>query len=94
MFKLILVGGLVMAFSACTPEPPPAARAAGLKKIRYRTPEEVQKLREAGAEIIVQQSDFVIVRVDSAAVSALAAVPSEPTQEIDLVQRQIGRAHV
>ncbi len=92
MLKLILVGSLAMALSACTTEPsPPAppARTTGLKKIRYRTSEEVKKLREAGAEIIVQQPDYVIVRVDSTAVSALASVLVEPMQERDLVQRLV-----
>ncbi|MGH7496751.1 MAG: hypothetical protein ACREOO_30740 [bacterium] len=89
MLKLILLGGLVAVFFACTTQPPAATSATGLKKIRYRTPEELQKLRAAGAEIIVQQSDYVIVRVDSTNVSALATVPVEPMQESDLVQRLV-----
>jgi hypothetical protein len=89
MLKFILMGGVAMAFFACTTQPSSSPGSTGMKKIRYRTPEELQKLRAAGAEIIVQQSDYVIVRVDSTSVSALATVPTEPMQESDLVQRLV-----
>jgi polyphosphate kinase len=89
MLKPILMGGLLLAFCACTSQPSSSTGSTGLKKVRYRTPEELQKLRAAGAEIIVQQSDYVIVRVDSTNVSALAAAAVEPMQESDLVQRLV-----
>lgn len=90
MRKSLLAGSLALAVWACAEQqPPPAASATGLKKIRYHSAEELQKLRAAGAEIIVQQSDYVVVRVDSAAVSALSGVPAEQAQEKDLVQRLV-----
>ena len=89
MLKLILAGAFVLTLAACTSQPSSSPGATGLKKIRWRTPEDLQKLRAAGAEIIVQQSDYVIVRVDSTSVSALAAVPVEPVHEVDLVQRLV-----
>ncbi len=89
MLKLFLLGSLASALFACTNQPSSSARATGLKKIHYRTPEELQKLRAAGAEIIVQQADYVVVRVDSTAVSALSGVPAEAIQESDLVQRLV-----
>lgn len=61
--------------------------ATGLKKIRYHSEAELEKLREAGAEIIVRQPDYVIVRTDKL-VTALTA-KTEPVAEQDFVQRLI-----
>jgi len=88
MVKLLLLGCLALAFCACTSQPA-SGPATGLRKVRYRTPEELQKLRDAGVDIVVQQSNYVIVRVDSTKVTALAAVPTEAVQERDLVQRLV-----
>lgn len=79
---------------ACTAQQQPSTQqaagssATALKKISYRNAEELQRLREAGVEIIVQQSDYVIVRTDSATISAFAA-NAVSAQEQDLVQRLV-----
>ena len=57
----------------------------GLRKISYKNDAELQQLRDTGAEIIVQEHDYVIVRTDSR-ITALS-LDSEPIEEADLVQR-------
>lgn len=85
---------LVFILSACTAQQQPGTQqvapssAKALKKIPYKNAEELQRLRAAGLEIIVQQADYVIVRTDSATVSAFAA-NAAPAQEQDLVQRLV-----
>lgn len=93
MFKIGWCGMLVLGLMACdTSQPEPSAQQAAsssanaLKKIAYKNAEELQRLRDSGAEIIVQQPDYVIVRSDSQALSAFAANAS-PAQELDLIQR-------
>lgn len=94
MFKIAWCGMLVLILSACTAQQQPQTRQAvagnakTLKKIPYKNAEELQRLRASGAEIIVQQADYVIVRADSVSVSAFAA-NAAPAQEQDLVQRLV-----
>lgn len=61
--------------------------SGGLRKVKITGTEDVARLKQAGAEIIVQESDYVVVRTDKM-VTALA-VPSEAIAESDLVQRLI-----
>lgn len=83
---------LVLGLAACTTQPEPNAQqvpatsANALKKISYKSAEELQRLRDSGAEIIVQQTDYVIVRTDSATLSAFGT-NAAPAQEQDLIQR-------
>lgn len=83
---------LVLGLAACATQPEPSAQQApatsanALKKISYKSADELQRLRDSGAEIIVQQSDYVIVRTDSATLSAFSA-NAAPAQEQDLIQR-------
>lgn len=92
MLKLLWCGIIVLCLGACTKQEQPSVQQAtqtaapGLKKISYKNAEELQRLRASGAEIIVQQTDYVIVRADSAAVSTFAA-NAAPAQEQDLIQR-------
>lgn len=83
---------LVLGLAACATQPEPSAQQApatnanALKKISYKSAEELQRLRDSGAEIIVQQADYVVVRTDSATLSAFTA-NAAAAQEQDLIQR-------
>ncbi len=59
----------------------------GLKKVRYSSQAEVQQLRQVGAEIIVQQPDYVIIRTDS--IQGTLSVQLEAFTEAELVQRLV-----
>jgi hypothetical protein len=82
----LLFACLIFAFCK-TEQQPQQAQSKALQKIYYKSPEEVQKLRQAGAEIIVQQPDYVIVRTDS--MLQIQGLKSEPIQEADMVQRLV-----
>ncbi len=95
MKKIGWCGMLLMSLVACTSERADQTTstqqvamtsANALKKIPYKSAEELQRLRESGAEIIVQGADYVIVRSDSQTLSAFAA-NATPAQEQDLIQR-------
>lgn len=83
----ILMGllSLLLLFS-CSPKVEQQS-AGGLKKISYSSNEQLQALKDAGAEIIVQEPDYVIVRTDDM-LQALS-VKSTPIKEADLVQRLV-----
>jgi len=83
----ILIGilSLLLLFS-CSPKVEQQS-AGGLKKIAYSSNEQLQALKDAGAEIIVQEPDYVVVRTDDM-LQALS-VNSAPIQESDLVQRLV-----
>ena len=72
---------------ACTTPKPQQAKQQQLQKIFYSSEDEIQRLRNAGAEIIVKESDYVIVRTDS--MLNAQSFSFEPIQESDLVQRLI-----
>ena len=92
MLKIGWCGMLMLSLAACGTQPEPGVQqtptssASGLKKITYKNAEELQRLRDSGAEIIVQQADYVIVRTDSQTISAFAA-NTTAAQEQDLIQR-------
>lgn len=92
MLKIGWCGMLMLSLAACGTQPEPGVQqtptssANGLKKITYKNAEELQRLRDSGAEIIVQQADYVIVRTDSQTISAFAA-NATAAQEQDLIQR-------
>ena len=88
MFRLLCALLLCVVFASCKPEPaqqPQQASAQGLKKLRNVSDEQIRQLREAGAEIIVQEADYVVVRTDS--VQQAFALNFESISESDLVQR-------
>lgn len=90
MIRLVGVLLLVALFGACAQEPeqtPQAAPAQGLKKLRHPTAAQIQQLREAGAEIIVQEQDYVIVRTEN--VQQALDLQFEAIAESDLVQRLV-----
>lgn len=81
---------LLALFAACAQEPeqrPQAAPAQGLKKLRNPSVAQIQQLREAGAEIIVQEQDYVIVRTEN--VQQALDLQFEAMSESDLVQRLV-----
>jgi len=88
MFRIyfVLLACLVLAFCQ-SDQQPQQAQSAGLQKIYYKNQEEIQKLRDAGAEIIVQEPDYVVIRTDK--MMQTQGLKSEPIQEIDLVQRLV-----
>ena len=59
----------------------------GLKKIHYTSEEEISQLKQAGAEIIVKEKDYVIVRGDK--MIQTLSLKFEPIAETDLVQRLV-----
>ena len=86
MIKALIISlGIVMSVMSCKSPQPQSQSVGGLRKVYYKDQSEVQRLREAGAEIVVQQRDYVVIRTTKM-VSALAA-DSEPISEGDLIQR-------
>jgi len=83
---LLLLACLIFAFCQ-SEQQPQQAQKAGLQKVYYKSQQEVQNLRNAGAEIIVQQPDYVVIRTDS--MLQTQDLKSEPIQEVDLVQRLV-----
>lgn len=85
--SLLYFACLLVLFAACKSRPAPQQPATGLQKIYYQSEADLAQLRAAGAEIVVQQPDYVVVRLDSAA--RTLAMPLQPITEQDLVQRLI-----
>lgn len=88
MLKIHFPLFLALFIASCQSPQPSAKSASGLRKIKYSSTEELARIRQAGAEIIVQEPDYVIIRVDSTMTAALA-LPAETLQEKDLVQRLV-----
>lgn len=82
----ILLACLIFAFCQ-SEQQPQQAQKAGLQKVHYKNQEEIQALRNAGAEIIVQEPDYVVIRTDK--MLQTHGLKSEPIQEADLVQRLV-----
>ena len=88
MYRIFILLFVCLVFAFCqTEQQPQQAQSNALQKIYYKSPEELQKLRQAGVEIIVQQPDYVIVRNDSALQAQ--GLKSEPIKESDLVERLV-----
>jgi hypothetical protein len=88
MYRIFILLFVCLVFAFCqTEQQPQRAQSNALQKIYYKNPEELQKLRQAGVEIIVQQPDYVIVRNDSALQAQ--GLKSEPIKESDLVERLV-----
>jgi hypothetical protein len=93
MGKLFLLLLGAMALGACGRQQQPAATAtqSGLRKIPYTDSQAVERIRQSGVKILVQQPDYLIVYSDSSSVQALQAltVSSQAATEHDLVQRLV-----
>lgn len=83
---LLLLACLIFAFCQ-SEQQPQQAQSQGLQKIYYKSQDEIQNLRNAGAEIIVQEPDYVVIRTDK--MLQAHGLKSEPIQEVDLVQRLV-----
>lgn len=88
MLRNILWIGMALRLAACATPSPSAKGPAGLRTVSYADAAELEHIRQTGAEIIVQQPDYVVIRTDSAQLAALA-LTSRPAQEQDLVQRLV-----
>jgi hypothetical protein len=94
MGKILLVLLCAVVLVACRQEqqPQPAATTTpGLQKIKITDPQTVERVRQAGLQILVQQPDYLIVRPDSANAGKIQtlAAESQPATEQDLVQRLV-----
>lgn len=80
---------LVVSFFSCAEQEAPEGQSvgAGLQKIANLTDSQIQELRDAGAEIIVQEPDYIVIR--STKMTKPMAFSAAPIQEHDLVQRLI-----
>lgn len=87
MQKIWFLLSVIIIFMSCKSEQPQQAQSRGLQKIYYKNQDEIQQLRKAGAEIIVQEPDYVIVRTDS--MLQTQYFKSESIKETDMVQRLI-----
>ncbi len=83
---LLLVACLILA-NCQSNQQPRQATGPTLQKVYYKNPEEIQRLRAAGAEVIVREPDYVVVRTDKMLKSF--GMQSQPIQESDLVQRLV-----
>ena len=88
MFRiyLLLLACLIFAFCQSEQQPQPA-QTAGLQKVYYSNQAEIENLRNAGAEIIVQEPGYVVIKTDE--MLQTHGLKSEPIQEVDLVQRLV-----
>jgi hypothetical protein len=92
MGKLLLFFLGVLTLSACRQQQPAAtATPSGLRKIPYTDSQTVEKVRQSGVKILVQEPDYLIVYSDSASVQALQTLTVTPqaATEADLVQRLV-----
>lgn len=94
MLGKLAVGIITLLAMACASPEPKSAATAGLRKVMIGSPQEVERLRSLGLEIIVQEENYVVIRQDSAQAMQLreAAIATVPIQESDLVQRLV-RVH-
>ena len=74
---LLLFVCLISAFCQ-SEQQPQQAQKAGLQKVYYNNQDEIQSLRNAGAEIIVQEPDYVVIRTDK--MLQAHGLKSEPIQ--------------
>jgi len=84
--NFLLLACLMFAFCQ-SEQQPQQAQSQQLQKVYYKSEQEVQKLRDAGAEIIVQQPDYVIIKTDK--MVATQDIKSEPIKELDMIQRLV-----
>ncbi len=86
MGKILIVLLSFLLLASCSREVE-QQQAGGLKKIYYSSEKQLQAIKNAGAEIIVQEPDYVVVRADEMLQSL--SVKSRPIRESDLVQRLV-----
>ncbi len=77
----------IILLGSCRSQKPEQAQVQDLQKIQYSKQDEIEQLRQAGAEIVVQESDYVIIQTTK--MLHTHSFPTEPIDEKDLVQRLI-----
>ena len=88
MSKIILVLMSLLLFCvACEPQQVSTQLSAGLHKIIRPTTEQIERLREMGAELVVQEEEYIIIQVGET-LEALS-VSTQPVHESDFVHRLI-----
>lgn len=87
MNRLFIISIIFLLWIGCGSEEPQQAQSVGLQKIAIESQEDVDRLRAAGAEIIVQEHDYVIVRAKNMIQSQ--ELGGAPIEESDLIQRLI-----
>ena len=88
MLRVYFILLVCLIFAFCQSEQQPQqAQKAGLQKVYYSNQDEIQNLRQAGAEIIVQEPDYVVIRTNK--MLQIHGLKLEPIQEVDLVQRLV-----
>ncbi len=78
---------LVFLIVSCGEKEQADVQQTGLQKITNPTEEQVQQLVDAGADIIVREPDYLVIRMDN--MTKPLAFSSQPIQEQDLKQRLI-----
>lgn len=88
MLRVYLILSACLIFAFCQSEQQPQqAQSQGLQKVYYKSQDEIQNLRQAGAEIIVQEPGYVVIRTDK--MLQTHGLKLEPIQEVDMVQRLV-----
>jgi len=82
----MLLACLIFAFCQ-SEQQPQQAQSQGLQKVYYNNQDEIQNLRQAGAEIIVQEPNYVVIRTNK--MLQTHGLKLEPIQEVDMVQRLV-----
>ena len=73
---------------SCSEQPAPEAQSAGtLQRIDNLSDSQIEELKAAGAEIIVRESDYVVVRTTN--MTKPMAFAGETIRETDMVQRLV-----
>jgi len=90
-FFVMLFGSLVL--TACGQQQPATTSTAltgrgGLRKISPADQQTIERLRQSGVKILVQQPDYVIIYSDSATLQTLA-MNTQAASEKDVVQRLV-----
>jgi predicted small lipoprotein YifL len=89
MAKFFVMLFVALAFAACGRQQP--AATPGLRKISAADQQTVERLRQSGVKILVQQPDYLIVYSDSATIRLMDAegMKTLPAAEKELVQRLV-----
>ncbi len=88
---VMLLGALALA--ACGQQQPAttsttATARSGLRKISTADQQTIERLRQSGVKILVQQPDYVIIYSDSTTLQTLA-MNTQPVAEKEVVQRLV-----
>ena len=88
--KLLLaaiLSGLLIISCVPTEQVEALTTGKGLRKIPATDAQTIKTLTEAGAEIVVRQPDYLVIRIDG--MQAVQSVSTVPLSENDLVQRLV-----